>query len=144
MHPYLTTQGQFKPDVTGWGQRGTLSVARILETMKDKVADSGTAADGEAETRASASAPDSDEVKEENEHSERPSKKPRTGEVADHDGGAGAQVSEDGGSKAPEEDGSDPKTPSSDFNEAKPGMTVEEYEAMLDAEAADWDFPDGI
>ncbi|EJT48821.1 hypothetical protein A1Q1_02156 [Trichosporon asahii var. asahii CBS 2479] len=136
----------FKPDVTGWGQRGTLSVAKILETMKDKAADAETGAEPDADEKvkkADASAPGTKpEGDEQTEGAVRRSKRLKTGQEEDPKPAKGVEIAKDTG---PADKEGKSKAPSSDQpGTEKPGMTVEEYEAMLDAEAADWDFPDGM
>lgn len=133
-------QGQFKPDVTGWGQRGTLSVAKILETMKDKVADaeaepgSGAGAGPEPNVES-----DSDKVA---EGSARRSKRLKRNDGPDTKPADGSEETNEGGEKNAQN--AESKDAPSAAAAPKPGMTVEEYEAMLDAETADWDFPDGM
>lgn len=137
--PELTVQGQFKPDVTGWGQRGTLSVANILETMKDKVEASEGAPDGGAEQKGSAP-----HAEESADLSEPPIKRPKL-EAAEYENPAeGAEDAKSDVLKSPQGGEDQGSRPEGGSGPGKPAMTVEEYEAMLDAEAGDWDFPEGV
>lgn len=136
-------QGQFKPDVTGWGQRGTLSIAKILETMKDKVADAEVGLNGEEEAKETAQSTETG-ADGEADGSVRRSKRLKVDKGEDTKSAKDNEDGKDGDEDAQNTESKDAPSAEPPASSEKPGMTVEEYEAMLDAEAADWDFPDGV
>ena len=120
-----------------------MSVAKILETMKDKIAD----AEAEAEPNGG----------ENMKVAEAPTRgtEPDAGDQTDGsvlrskrlkvDKGENTKPAESAELQETEPVAESKGASSADQRSAEePGMTVEEYEAMLDAEAADWDFPDGM
>lgn len=136
-------QGQFKPDVTGWGQRGTLSIAKILETMKDKVADAEAEPTGGEEAKPPAPSAETG-AEGEADGSVRRSKRLKVDKGEDTQPAKDSEDGKDGDQDAQNTESKDAPSAEPPASAEKPGMTVEEYEAMLDAEAADWDFPDGV
>lgn len=114
--------------------------------MKDKAADAESGVEPDADEKvkkADASAPGTKpEGDEQTDGAVRRSKRLKTGQEEDPKPAKGVEIAKDTG---PADKEGKSKAPSSDQpGTEKPGMTVEEYEAMLDAEAADWDFPDGM
>lgn len=140
----LTRQSQFKPDVTGWGQRGTLQVANILETMKDKARKNPDAQPSEqpATSEAATSEPNDSPLADVTDEV-RLGAEIRTERSPERHTKKAKLVCDEGGSSSTRKvESLSPHEPSDSTK--KGGMTLEEYEAVLDAEAADWDFPDGI
>ncbi|KAL1412956.1 hypothetical protein Q8F55_000705 [Vanrija albida] len=106
----LHLYSEFKPDVVEWGQRGSVSVAGILEQVKAPVVAVGEGAGSEESTGAAGDAGDAGDA-------------PETKATSNSNSPL---------SPAPE---SPPKPPAAAATTAAPpAQTLEEYEAMLDAE----------
>lgn len=113
--------------------------------MKDKIPDAAAEAEpnGEENENADAPVPSTETGGEgEDDGSVRRSKRLKVGHGENMEPAVAEEVAEE---KEQSTKGGENKEPSADQQTPeKPGMTVEEYEAMLDAEAAEWDFPDGM
>lgn len=120
-------QNEFKPDVEKWGQRGILDCAKILDQVKDSLP-----TDVEVMARAEDGEP-------EQARTTKPIHTVTTEE-------AGLAIAENSAAGTPPELGwmmSDPPDVEDGPISKKPKLSLEEYEAMLDAENGEGGFLEG-
>lgn len=113
-------QNEFKPDVVEWGQRGFLQCSKILDQAKGPVNVPLESPTDDLPTYPIASSSKSKPI--------------RTGQLDEGDERAESPLSDLSDLSDPAESGPDRKK-IKESEGGVPGMTLEEYEAMLDAEA---------